>query len=119
MIVTFIDRTGTERQVEITAEERLSGYKNVMQGGAENLRGPLLKLWLDGHLGVRHCCTTKHYSCGVVKGGSHRVWQGDGVGARVVHHVGPAVVNSVAKCHIATGEVELAAEIIRAFAPHA
>lgn len=114
MNATFTDRSGSTRSVEIVEGEKLGGYGSIAPC-YDDLRGPLVKLWADGHLGSRNCAITSGYSPLVQKTKRDRVYQGHGVGARV--RTKPAAEAPAPKVYVPAGAAAQAAELIAALAP--
>lgn len=78
--------------MQIREKDRRAGFRAISHAWP-TLQAALARLHRDGHLGQR-CCIVAHNKRGylplVYKGGRvHRVYQGQGVGARVVQSLGP------------------------------
>lgn len=71
MMVTFTDRRGDTRRVEIVEGVRLSGYR-ATASRYDDVRGALLKLWRDGHVGRTHTAITANCAPQALRGSSHR-----------------------------------------------
>ena len=110
----FTDRSGLPRAVEIIEGEKLGGYGSIAPC-YNDLRGPLVKLWSDGHLGSRNCAISSGYSPLVQKTKRDRVYEGHGVGARL--RTKPAEPAPAPKVYVPVGEAARAAELIAALAP--
>lgn len=112
-MTTFIDRNDTTQSVEIVSAEKHANYRSIWYR-YDNLRGALLKLWLDGHLGVRNCAVGINYAPLVEKSGSC----GRDISDKALFNVSkPLPENIIAKLYIATGEIEEAEEILKSFVP--
>ena len=112
--IEFIDRNGCKRSVDVVDDPRVAGYKSISTQIGD-LRGPIVKLWTDGHLGVRHTAVTVHNAALVVKGKSRRIYQGIGIGARVAYRVGKG--NPQPRLHVRPEQFSDAITIVSGLSP--